>query len=353
MDINQYISVAQRSPRLTTLFDQFSRLADGSMGAPRVSPLGIDGTLVRNDALTLHFHKHYSRLAGTFTAHFAASVPYAVEEECRVGTAIWLSVVGFPKRKIRPLTLYTLGSAEGVIARTVASLSRGAVRSISCSPNVENYREFFRKGAPPSAKFFHGPFFDLIRQIASGDPAYAEFRSGFDFIIEDTTFQMYSKERRAPLSLISTVLKDDGLLLLVEKLRHKDPLEYARREEQKDLSHKSRYFLADEVEAKRKSILTMMYRRQVTLESLCSDLKSIFAHCALLWNSGNFYCLAASHSADAIARFVRLLTPPNVPPSFCYEKIPRRLFGLRRVGLSFRDPIKLGENSWVDSLCQD
>lgn len=353
MNVNQYISAARRAPRLTTMFDQFSGLADGSLGVPRIKSLEMDRKLVRNDALTLHFHKHYARLAGSFTVHFAASVPYAIEEECRIGTAIWLTATGFPNSTVRPLALYTLGSAEGVIARTVALLSRGAVRSISCSPNIENYYEFLRRGAPQSSKFFHGPFFDLIQSITSDNPAYEDFQGGFDFIIEDTTFQMYSKERYIPISLVKTILKPDGVFLLVEKLRQKNPFEYAKRERQKDKIYKSRYFSDQEVDAKRKSILSVMYRQQVTLASLCSDLKSVFTHCVLLWNCGNFYCLAASQSADAIRKFVGLLTPPNVPSSFCYEEIPRRLFGLQKVDLSFRDPITLGENLRVDALCLD
>jgi hypothetical protein len=313
----------------------FSGLASGSVGTPIGDPVGADEPLIRRDGATHSFYQRYSQLAGYFTSHFAASVPHAVAEECRIGTALWLSAEALNSPD-RPLTLYTLGSAEGVLARTAVLLSAGRMRSLSCSPNIENQHEFCARGRPAGADFYHGLFVDVVQQINAKTGRFASFFDGFDYVIEDTTFQMYSRERYAPIRLVTSVLKESGILLLIEKLRHHDMREYTRRERQKDVLHKLRYFSKSDIDRKADTVLSVMFDHLVTLDSLAHDVSRVLEHCALIWNAGNFYVLAASRSATAIESFVRRLCQPFLIPDFCHEAVPRRLFGLAHSNLSFR-----------------
>ena len=335
MEVEEYVSMARTSPRVTSLMSYFSGLASGRVGTPVGHPIRADEPLIRRDRATHFFYQRYTQLAGHFTSHFAASVPHAVAEECRIGTALWLSAEALSSPG-RPLTLYTLGSAEGVLARTAVSLSAGRIRSLSCSPNIENQHEFCARGRPEGADFYHGLFVDVVQQINAKTKRFASFVDGFDYIIEDTTFQMYSRERDAPIRLVTSLLRETGILLLIEKLRHHDTLEYMRRERQKDVLHKLRYFSKADIERKADTVLSIMSDQLVTLDSLARDIRPVLEHCALIWNAGNFYALAASRSATAIESFVGRLCQPFLTPDFCHEAVPRRLFGLDYSNLSFR-----------------
>ncbi len=71
------------------------------------------------------------------------------------------------------------------MARSLATLAHGSVKTLSCSPNVENQDEFFSRGAPIDSLFFLGPFFDVTQDLLK-KPEYADLNK-FDVIFEDTT----------------------------------------------------------------------------------------------------------------------------------------------------------------------
>jgi hypothetical protein len=83
----------------------------------------------------------------------------------------------------------------------------------------------------------------------------AKFASGFNIIVEDTTFQMYSPIREEQVGFVVQSLKEDGIFIFVEKFRHADIHEYERRELQKDYGFKARYFSSSEVVAKEKDVI--------------------------------------------------------------------------------------------------
>ena len=108
------------------------------------------------------------------------------------------------------------------MARTLSELSGGQIHSLSCSPNAENYKCFMAYGEPPDAEFFLGPFHRLTKDVLSSDVRLAKFASGFDFILEDTTFQMYSPNRSKQIEFVTQHLKQGGIFVFVEKFRAVD-----------------------------------------------------------------------------------------------------------------------------------
>src|SRR5579859_188810 len=90
--VARYLDQARTAPRLTTLSSRFSDLVSGASGQPR-TPVRLDPALLGYDADALAFAAAHRQRAGTFNAHFIASVPYILEEQCRFGAALWRSGV--------------------------------------------------------------------------------------------------------------------------------------------------------------------------------------------------------------------------------------------------------------------
>jgi hypothetical protein len=209
------------------------------------------------------------------------------------------------------------------MARTIAEFAGARIQTLSCSPNVENYRSFLAYGEPPHASFFLGPFHHLSHELIQTRPDLKQFASGFDIIVEDTTFQMYSPNRRDQIAFVAQHLKDDGLFVFFEKFLHPDLDEYARRENQKDHGFKARFFRPDQIASKRTAVLSVMNRNEVTLVNMANAISRTFRHCHLTWNSGNFYSLLAGNSAANIERFLSLMIDPAIPFEYIYETLPR------------------------------
>lgn len=337
MDSTITIDDLRRAPRVTTLVDEFANIASGLCGRPcrHVEP---DRSLLAGDLPSLNALEVYLTRSGTFESHFVASIPYILEEGARLSAAIVRYLLARRHENNGQLAVYTLGSAEGSLARTIAELGKGAVWTLNCSPNIENQREFWRCGAPPTSRFFLGPFFEVTPDRLASDPDMSVFRGGFDVIVEDTTFQMYCADRTLPISLATANLKPDGILVTIEKMRHEDPDEYWRRERQKDEDFKRRYFHDAAINHKRTQVLSVMQEREVMLDTLAEGLKPRFTCAAVFWNSGNFYSIAAAANAGQLRNFLQAMTPPAIPTAFCHEVLPRALFGVRDQDLMFRSP---------------
>ncbi len=330
-DFSLFYQECERAPRLNELASFFAATAAGRSGSPVKQPQ-VDRRLLADDAHLDRFIRLHEQRRGPFDQHYHASIPYRLEEECRIGYAI----LRYARDMSRPINLYSLGTAEGTMARTISELAEGHVESLSCSPNVENLRSFMAYGHPAHATFFHGPFHYLTRDRLRSQQDLVKFASGFDIILEDTTFQMYSPNRPDQIEFVSQHLKDDGLFLFVEKFKATDSDEYQRRELQKDHGFKARFFSPTDIMAKKEAVLTVMNQSEVTLAEMSDAVKRWFHHCYVIWNSGNFSTLVASNNLENIERFMSGLTKPAIPAEYVYEILPRLLFsdGEARV----RDP---------------
>lgn len=320
--------------RLGSALESFGRLATGAEGAPR-RPARADPEILGQDRRCLDYADVRARNAGPFNEHFVASLPYSIEEQCRMGSALLDHGLALAGRRGGHADFYFLGDGPGLTGRTVAECSAGRIRTLTCSPNSENRVEFDRRRAD-EAHFFHGSFLDVSPATLAERDGLAGFAGGFDLIFEDTTFQMYGKERREPILLARRNLRPGGIFLFLEKFAHEDSQEFLRRERQKDEGFKARFFDAEQIVQKRTRIVQGMDSQLVTLEEMGAVLSQLFSHAVVIWNSGNFHTIAASDSPDALNELVGRLVPPAIPATFQYVELPLALTGVWQETPRFR-----------------
>lgn len=318
----QTIDAWQKAPRLNAFAPFFERTARGLGGMPDLGTPEPDLSLLEFDLDSMVFWDTHRRLWGNFDNHYFASIPYRLEEECRMGAAMLAFALGAWGRRRQAAAVYTLGAGAGTLARALARLGDGRLKTLCCSPTEGNRVSFFAQRGSEHAHFHHGPFFELDDERYATDDNLRPFRDGYDLVLEDTTFQMYGRDREAQLSVIAPRIRADGLLIQVQKLMHPDIEAYFARERQKDGNFKSRYFSQGQIVAKKREVLDTMADYQVDLETSISALRSYFSYSVVTWNSGNFYTIVSSNSAASLREFVSSMVKPAIPEEFCYEQLP-------------------------------
>lgn len=296
--IENFKNECKNSPRMTTLFKEFSNIASGNF-KPTIIPTA-NKEYIKKYSKIQKFEKVHSTIWGNFDAHFFASIPFILEEELRLGSTI----LNYYKSKgiDKEFRIYTMGTAEATMARTIGLLGNGNIKTLSCSPNKENKDSFLSHGIPLNSFFHLGAFSDI-------DTDYIQksqfFQSGFDLLIEDTTFQMYSPHRIKQIKFSSMILKEDGIFISINKMLDVNMKEYYRKEKIKD-NFKKKYFSEYQIKEKN-TILNMMEKNQVTLEETINALHFTFQYVVIYWNSTNFYSLASSNSKENLDLFINLM----------------------------------------------
>lgn len=319
------IEAWRRAPRLNSFATFFEQTASGLGGAPDLGKPTPEMALLSFDLDCMTFWDTQRRLWGHFDAHYFASIPYRLEEECRLAAAILSFGQKTWARSGRAATIYTLGAGAGTLARTLARLGDGRLKTLNCSPTDGNRVCFFARRGSDDAHFYHGPFFELDDERYEIEEALQPFRDGYDVLFEDTTFQMYGRDREKQIGFVAPRIRPDGLLVQVQKLRHHNIEAYLERERQKDEMFKSRFFTAGQIVEKKRGVLDTMFDFQVDLEASRSALRSHFRYAVVTWNSGNFYTIVSSNSLNSLGEFVTSMVKPAVPPEFCYEQLPHIL----------------------------
>jgi hypothetical protein len=148
---------------------------------------------------------------------------------------------------------------------------------------------------------------------------------------ESMTFQFINGNRAAQVSyIVSEVLDKNGVLLLEEKFSEEkdDAGEWKANEDQKD-EYKAKYFTPEELETKRKEVLSTgvsetdgMHSRMVSRSEMEAILKKNFAHVAPYWVSGNFAGYIATNNKQKFDAFMSsisdtssIFSTPPVPTS--------------------------------------
>ncbi len=310
------------APRLTSFAAFFDRTASGTGGAPdRGDPL-VDLSLLDFDLDCAVFADTHRKLWGPFDKHYFASIPYRIEEECRLGSLIVAYSLRAWARSRAQAKIYTLGTGTGCLSRTIASLGGGRIETLCCSPTAANREAFNANRGSDHAHFFLGPFFDLNEERLADDPGLKQFCGGFDVLFEDTTFQMYHRDRTRQLEFVVPKIKPGGLLIQVQKLAHEDVEIYRMRERQKDELFKPRYFSPSGITDKKDEVLDTMERLQVDLATTTTALRAFFRYSVITWNSGNFYTFVSSNARETIREFIALMVKPAIPPAFCHHLLP-------------------------------
>jgi hypothetical protein len=331
-----WLGLLAKAPRVTTMLNTFQAITEGESGKP-VCPVQIDFNLFSNDHPTLTFAHTLGCLLGTFARHISASIPYSLEEEARLGASLLSYGTSIAQKRQRPAKIYTTSSGDGVLTRALATLSPGMIETLTCSPNKANRTEFYNRGAPPNAYFFLGPYYEVTpSELIRRD--MLQFSEGFDVIQEDTTFQMYHRNRSAQIALVSRNLRPGGILLLFEKLMQPSRPDYLLREQQKD-QFKSLHFDSTQIQQKAETVLTHMEGLQATLGELTGALQAHFEAAAITFNSGNFYTIAASDDPGKLETFISHMIRPATPSEFIYHELPGVLFGPTSLKVAFREPV--------------
>lgn len=316
------IEAWRRAPRLNEFAAFFEATASGIENQPDIAVPNVDRDLLADDLDCLIFADTHRRLWGPFDNHYFASIPFRLEEECRLGAAILAFSQKTWSRTGRASTFYSLGAGAGTLARAIAKLADGRIDTLCCSPTEGNRKAFLEQQGSPYARFHHGPFFELDADRYAHDDNLAPFRQGFDIVMEDTTFQMYGPSREDEIAFVSPRLRDGGLFIQVAKLAHPDPAEYLRRERQKDRDFKSLYFSDAQISSKRRDVLNTMDVNQVDMGSTIAALSKFFTYSIVTWNSGNFYTIISSNSPTALQAFMAVLVKPAIPAPFQYQEMP-------------------------------
>ncbi|WP_337271095.1 class I SAM-dependent methyltransferase [Oryzifoliimicrobium ureilyticus] len=340
------IDAWRKAPRLNSFATFFEQTARGLGGAPDLGRPEPEMDLLSFDLDCMTFWDTHRRLWGHFDNHYFASIPYRLEEECRLGTAI----LTFAEKRWaclgRPATVYTLGAGAGTLARALAKLGDGRLKTLNCSPTEGNRVCFFARRGSEDAQFYHGPFFELDDEHYEKDETLQPFRDGYDVLLEDTTFQMYGRDRDKQTGFIAPRLRSNGVLVQVQKLSHQNGDAYLERERQKDDLFKSRFFSGRQIAEKRRDVLDTMFDFQVDLETTRSALGSYFQYAVVTWNSGNFYTIVSSNSLSSLHEFVSLMVKPAIPSEFCYQQLPHIIVNQEvnpvHAGLAWRPPISIG-----------
>lgn len=316
--INQW----RKAPRLNAFAEFFEQTATGAANQPDIAQPVVAPDLLGYDFDCLTFYDTHRRLWGEFDKHYFASIPYRLEEECRLGAAILRFGLKAWAQAGRPATVYSLGAGAGTLARALAKLGDGRLKTLCCSPTEGNRKSFFAKRGSEDAFFHHGPFFELDDNRYADDHNLSSFCDGYDVLFEDTTFQMYGRDRNNQTGFIAPRLRKCGLLIQVQKLSHPDHSIYMGRERQKDQQFKARFFSQIQIAQKRRNVLDTMDDFQVDLRTSIAALAEHFLYTIVTWNSGNFYTIVSSNSADALRSFVASMIGPAIPADYCHEQIP-------------------------------
>ncbi len=311
----------RNAPRLTLFAAFFERTAGGQGGAPDLAEPQIDMSLLDFDLESAVFADTHRRLWGHFDRHYFASIPYRLERNAAWVLRYFLRPEGLGTQA-SPTTIYTLGTGTGCFARTLATLGNGRIEALCCSPTAANRTSFLANRGSEHAHFFHGPFFELDDDRYATDEDLLPFRDGFDVLLEDTTFQMYDRDRIKQLEFVVPRIRPGGLLVQVQKLAHEDRDVYEERERQKDELFKSRFFSTGHISEKKDEVLNTMTDLQVDLATTVAALRAFFRYSVLTWNSGNFYTIVSSNSRASVLELISLMLKPAIPPAYCYEHLP-------------------------------
>lgn len=312
----EYRQKSYKSPRMDALRQHFGEIAAGKLQPPQ-KHVEVSSDFLSQDRDLLAYHQLFQTNMGHFYHHFCTSVPFITEELYRLGLAICRLANDLSQDQNRYFTCFNTtgeGDAPGI---TMAKYSNGLIRTLTNSPHVESQDNFHQTCNPDYSKFYLGSFVDITPEYLTSQPDLALYQDGFDFIHVSVTFQMYGPNRDEQIGYIKRLLKEDGLIFFMEKLKHRDPSKYEEFEKTKDAQFKSKYYSSEEIEWKASTFLKQCVNAgQINFDTCAGAIKKHFKYVYLIWNSGNFYEFAASNNKVIIDKFVSLLVAPHVPPQF-------------------------------------
>ena len=336
VDFEKYKALWRNSPRVIgPMADSFRDYALG-VRRPQKSPLTEDDPkLFHNHPELLEFRDVYLRHCGTFKHHFVSNIPYSYQQDCSMGVAFTKYLLDEYQKKDSPVSLWTIGNSEGVVARSVAHFGEGSIHTVNNVETKENEVDF-NKRRPKNAHFLGEPFCDITHEWLSNLRPVVPKK--FSIIHENLSFQMIQNNRRDQLAYVSQFLEDDGIFTAYEKCTiPENPEEYSHREKIKDELFRARY-LGDQGISYDAKLVSIMKNGQVSFEYLVDEVSAIYPHVAAIWNSCNFYVIVSSKNPENVRRFCNMFYAPYLPSEYRFLDVknkPLKLKGLNGIDLQY------------------
>lgn len=320
-ELNDYIKLmGKTAPRINELQPFFSGTAAGLRDKPIKAYRGNELLLLKmSNCKLLHlFFIEYRKRQSNFEKHFASSIPYIMENECRMGAAL---LKYFSSRAGKDNLSLHLGSSEAPLARTISALGLDLnIKTLATTCTKENHTGFhaYTKN-PVNSHLLALPWIYTNIKILE-EKGFIGFHNGFDVIFEHQLFQFYSKDRGKQVALSSRLFKniDNGLLFMTGKIMNKDFDEFTRRERQKDMEFKAKYFSKDDINSKNKEVVSIFNNMLLTLDETIREIKKTLKYSVVIWNSGNFYTILSSNSKVEINRFLTNIEKPIIEDKYSY-----------------------------------
>jgi hypothetical protein len=289
----------------------------------------VDYSIIENNSYIDFFLSIFNRLRTPLYEYVIASIPHYLEQNICIGSTIYLYAVNYIMQKRGTFLFQDLDGGYSPIASTLSELSSGKIKCLVNTPHHLCNSDY--ENDNPDIVCYNGMFDDLTANYLCNCAKLKQFSSRFDIIWERLCFPMYSHDRYSQISLVSKNLKDDGLLIVDERLSL-DPNnyeDYLSREIHKDRNFKTRFFSEDQVKNKLLFPMEIVNHNEVTINNMSSILACFYKHAVMVWNSANNYTIIASNCRKNIEAFLKVLPDFNSNNKYNhFERLPYVLFGM-------------------------
>lgn len=288
-DMVDYTPLAENKSQDTQEF--FSKVVKG--GDEKFEPSKPWSPLLEFSEAEQEFKEEYTKFTGNFDRHISTSIPTHRDTQIKVGQAI-LEM----NRDKQDSLVYDIGGSEGGFVKAITSLSNGSIRSINLDVNTD-MKNAHETNPVANSEFVQETFYEGFEGIPRHRP-----KEKADVVHESMVFQFISPERKQFVSEVkNNYLKDDGILLLEEKLLPDTEEEWRRNEEKKN-EYKLQYYTADQINQKSEEILVGMKKNQTKESDLITILEGNFEFVAPYWDAGNFKGYIATNSQKNFREFL-------------------------------------------------
>lgn len=200
--------------------------------------------------------------------------------------------------------VYDIGGSEGGLVKAITEASNGKIESINLDVN-EAMGKFHNATLVEGSEFVNEAFYENYTDEETGKTYKKHVpKKKADVVHESMVFQFITPERKQFIKEVKdNYLKDDGILLLEEKLVPETQEEWIRNEEIKD-EYKRQFYTQEEISQKSEQILTGMLKNQTKVADLEEALRESFSFVQQYWDAGNFKGFIASNSQEKIDTFI-------------------------------------------------
>jgi len=242
------------------------------------------------------FKEDYQPRLGDFDDHIATSIPTFRDIQVKKGSAI------VEMYKDTGAVMYDLGGSEGGFAKSISSISGGAVETINLDANEDMINSHNAKPVEGSTAIREA-FYEGFDNLPVHRPAKKA-----DVVHESMLFQFITPERENFVDeIVDNYLKDGGIFITEEKFQTKNEREYKNNEYQKNREHKAKYYTQEQIDAKTDSVLVGMKENQAMFEDYLSLLRKKFKYVDTYWTAGNFKGIVASNDQAKVQEFLERL----------------------------------------------